>query len=627
MPVGDPQFNRQQDQTNASRVSLGGGGIRANNYLLDGVPITELRGRAVLNPTIEAVEEVKVQVHTYDAEMGRTGGGVFNVTAKSGTNEYHGSGFYQTRPVWGQSENFFNAVAGMTKEETGTGRRLLPPVRRRRRRPDCEEPHVLLGRDRGLSLGDDAEPAGDLAEPESAQRRFLDVDDRRRTGRLFNPWCRGGVANARCPATGTGSIATGGLFTGAIIPLTHPAVSQVGFNILKLWPTETINGSDGVRTRTATRTPSRPAFIVDKAQMYTFKGEHKFTDKWSLSGLYIYNKTDEPGSTIMQADKLFMADQGQWFGPLRRRPHVLVFNNTNIINDTTVLTLRYGWTTWQDSCDKQPFSAGPAVARVQPELRQRARSGRQRYVSVAHVRRGRETSAAGAGYRSGGRARMRSTARCRSCVGSHSFKVGADIRRLGDRDGDRVHVKPRSAGAFEFNPRLHQPERRQAATNWRACCSGCRLPGRRRHDPRRVRVVHAHTGAATSRTTGASTRSFTLNYGLRLEHEDGLREIENRQTVAFDRNAINPIDALVPKAGTLLAGQDAQGRPGLRRRRTARRRSRAIRRPIKPAPRVGATYAVDTQDRRPRRLRAVLGAVEVPRRRSTARSASRGRRR
>ena len=103
MPVGDPQFNRQQDQTNASRVSLGGGGIRANNYLLDGVPISELRGRAVLNPTIEAVEEVKVQVHTYDADMGRTGGGVFNVTARSGTNNYHGSGFYQTRPVWGQS--------------------------------------------------------------------------------------------------------------------------------------------------------------------------------------------------------------------------------------------------------------------------------------------------------------------------------------------------------------------------------------------------------------------------------------------------------------------------------------------------------------------------------------------
>src|SRR5580765_166348 len=119
MPVGDPQFNRQQDQTNASRVSLGGGGIRANNNVLDGVPISELRGRAVLNPTIEAVEEVKVQVHTYDGEMGRTGGGVFNVTLKSGTNSYHGSGFYQTRPVWGQSQNFFNEAAGLSKEDTG----------------------------------------------------------------------------------------------------------------------------------------------------------------------------------------------------------------------------------------------------------------------------------------------------------------------------------------------------------------------------------------------------------------------------------------------------------------------------------------------------------------------------
>ena len=39
-------------------------------------------------------------VHTYDAEVGRTGGGVFNTTAKSGTNDFHGTALYQTRPVW-----------------------------------------------------------------------------------------------------------------------------------------------------------------------------------------------------------------------------------------------------------------------------------------------------------------------------------------------------------------------------------------------------------------------------------------------------------------------------------------------------------------------------------------------
>ena len=47
---GDAQFNRQQDQTNASLLSLGGGTRRGNNYMLDGVPITDMLNRAVATP-------------------------------------------------------------------------------------------------------------------------------------------------------------------------------------------------------------------------------------------------------------------------------------------------------------------------------------------------------------------------------------------------------------------------------------------------------------------------------------------------------------------------------------------------------------------------------------------------
>ncbi|PYR04179.1 MAG: TonB-dependent receptor, partial [Acidobacteria bacterium] len=97
IPSGDAQFNRQQDQSNASLLSLGGGTRRGNNYTLDGVPITDITNR----------DDVKVQVHTYDAEMGRTGGGVFNTTLRSGTNSYRGSAFFQTRPVWGAANNYF----------------------------------------------------------------------------------------------------------------------------------------------------------------------------------------------------------------------------------------------------------------------------------------------------------------------------------------------------------------------------------------------------------------------------------------------------------------------------------------------------------------------------------------
>ncbi len=115
---GDSQFNRQQDQTNASLLSLGGGTRRGNNYLVDGVPITDLRNRASANPSIEALEDVNVQIHTYDAEMGRTGGGVFNTAAKSGANDWHGSGFYQARPRWGTANNFFSELAGVPLPET-----------------------------------------------------------------------------------------------------------------------------------------------------------------------------------------------------------------------------------------------------------------------------------------------------------------------------------------------------------------------------------------------------------------------------------------------------------------------------------------------------------------------------
>ena len=96
--TGDPQFIRQQDQTNSSLLSLGGGPRRGNNYTLDGVAIVDIRNRATVIPSIEAVEEVKVQVTTFDAEMGRTGGGVFNMTGKSGGNSWHGSLLGQTRP-------------------------------------------------------------------------------------------------------------------------------------------------------------------------------------------------------------------------------------------------------------------------------------------------------------------------------------------------------------------------------------------------------------------------------------------------------------------------------------------------------------------------------------------------
>src|SRR5207244_434656 len=85
---------------------------------------------------------------------------------------------------------------------------------------------------------------------------------------------------------------------------------------------------------------------------------------------------------------------------------------------------------------------------------------------------------------------------------------------------------------------------------------------------------------------------FTLNYGLRFEHESGLRERDNHITVGFDPNATSPelqaIDAAIRKngytgptlkGGLMFAGvngaHDYQGNPPA----------------VKVSPRVGATWA------------------------------------
>ena len=112
---GDPQFVRYQDQTNASYLSLGGGPRRGNGYLLEGVPITDFTNRPTIVPSIEAIEDLKIQVKTYDADMGHSAGGVFNTAAKSGSNAWHGSALLVNKPEWATQRLYFTEKAGLAK--------------------------------------------------------------------------------------------------------------------------------------------------------------------------------------------------------------------------------------------------------------------------------------------------------------------------------------------------------------------------------------------------------------------------------------------------------------------------------------------------------------------------------
>src|SRR5436190_16956398 len=71
------------------------------NINVDGGDYTNTHwcGHVEFSPTftIEALQEFQVLRSTFSAEFGRSTGGIINLATKSGTNQYHGSGFYLFR--------------------------------------------------------------------------------------------------------------------------------------------------------------------------------------------------------------------------------------------------------------------------------------------------------------------------------------------------------------------------------------------------------------------------------------------------------------------------------------------------------------------------------------------------
>src|SRR3974390_1959557 len=89
-----------------------------NNYLLDGVSVTDLRNSELFNtplPSPDAVQEFKVQTSLYDATEGRNGGGNINAVLKTGTSHWHGSAYEFFRNDIFNANEFFQERNGQPR--------------------------------------------------------------------------------------------------------------------------------------------------------------------------------------------------------------------------------------------------------------------------------------------------------------------------------------------------------------------------------------------------------------------------------------------------------------------------------------------------------------------------------
>jgi hypothetical protein len=101
------------------RTAAGGGfvanGVRSqlNNFMLDGIDNNEKivdqqnSSPVVIQPSVDALQEFKVETNNYSAEYGYSAGAVVNATIKSGTNQFHGTAFEFLRNDFFDARDFF----------------------------------------------------------------------------------------------------------------------------------------------------------------------------------------------------------------------------------------------------------------------------------------------------------------------------------------------------------------------------------------------------------------------------------------------------------------------------------------------------------------------------------------
>jgi hypothetical protein len=98
-------------------ASIQGNRPGTNNLTIDGANnLNSGSGTAYwLSPSVDSIAEVKVLMNNYQAEYGRNSGASVMLITKSGTREFHGTGFYFKRNEAFNANNYFNNERGVPR--------------------------------------------------------------------------------------------------------------------------------------------------------------------------------------------------------------------------------------------------------------------------------------------------------------------------------------------------------------------------------------------------------------------------------------------------------------------------------------------------------------------------------
>ena len=298
--------------------SVNGTRLEENNFLVDGVSNYENHnGLGILIfPSVEAIEEFRVESSVSDAQFGRGGGATINLRYKTGTREFHGGVFWFLRNEKLDAKNFFDSADGpippFKQNQFGAniGGPLLPWK--------SEHQTFFFFNYEGARVRQSQTIISTVPLPS-----FKRGDFSQNSRTIFDPLTQGSADDnfARQP------------FAGNRIP--EDRIDQVGTNLVNLFPEPNLNNDE------VSNYLFNPLRRID-GDKFDVKIDHTLTERDTFFVRYSHGDDDltEPSNLPAPA-----VGRGPGVPGLADQPvNQIVASETHVFSPTKVNEFRAGWT-------------------------------------------------------------------------------------------------------------------------------------------------------------------------------------------------------------------------------------------------------------------------------------------
>jgi hypothetical protein len=496
-------------------------GTRANrsDVTIDGVPSSATANAGEITATYVPpqglVQEFRVQTATFDASLGNTEGGVTNLVLKSGTNQFHGEGYFVKTPRSMFANDYFanaNNIPLTDFSYTRWAASAFGPIVRNRTFFTYGYESIPEARPRNNgtpSVPTDKMRTGDFSELLALGSSY----------QLYNPF------TARLNAAGR---VQRDPFVGNIIP--RELMNPVALNVLDyIARPRTAGGLDGSGNF------QRPEMKEETEYgSHTVRIDHNLTQNQRMFGRVSWY--DRNSNYNNYFDNL---STGQWFRFISRQ---VALDHVWTMNSTTVLNVRYGFDRFTRGDQGNPANHGFDLT----ELGFPASYANATPAEIRKFPRFDIAGYQGTGVAGEDRPIENQTfiATVNKVMGGHSFRTGVEYRRYQETS---IQTPPTMTGQFNFGDAWVRGPLDNSPVPPRGGSVAAFLLGL----PENSSFVQRAPGyEESSSTTGLYLQDdwrvgsrLTLNLGVRWEFETAMVEVENRTARGFDAGVSQAFEA------------------------------------------------------------------------------------